>query len=102
MVWFGVLQLYFVTKVILFCTRFWGGEEMSHPQRLLAMSLLGKEFQFPIFRVITLHHSGWTPATFGSQSFVPISVNFKSVILTAVVNFSCIALISVALIAALL
>lgn len=24
MVWFGVLQLYFVTKVILFCTRLWG------------------------------------------------------------------------------
>lgn len=47
MVWFGVLQLYFVTKVILFCTRLWGGEDMSHPQRLLAMSLLGKEFQFP-------------------------------------------------------
>lgn len=63
---------------------------------------VGERVSISIFRVITLHHSGWTPATFGSQSFVPISVNFKSVILTAVVNFSCIALISVALIAALL
>lgn len=96
-----VLQHDFNSKVISFCARFRGGADMSHPQRLLAISLLGQGLNLDL---LALHQDGSRPPLEASRLCSHLSelqgCDFDRGAL--VVNFSCVALISVALIAAFL